>query len=403
MRKIPLTFVYPTDPLGPKVGGVEAFIKGCIKYSPDDFLCSFVGITSDPASRPPKQWQTIEVSGKSIRFFPLFHERNENKKTVIPLSLRFTYALKCAGLSFDDQVLLLNRIEPVIAIRKSAAPKIGVVHTDIEKQIAKNASEVLWSRFSAMYGSFERKVFPYFSYIYTVSMNSLNYFHSRYPEQSDKFAFLPTWVDPDVFSPGRITKDKTKAQCPYNELSRHVQKQWIVFAGRIQETKAPFRLIDTFKAYHDHHQKSVLIMIGEGNLRKQAQEYTQTLSIADDVVFLKNMNQNELAYFFRAADLFLLTSNYEGMPRCVLEALGSGTPVVTTDVGEVKRVVQNGFSGEVISGFEPTDIAEGIKKVLGNPHTYNQKNCLAAVSEFKPDSILIDLYEKVRILCNRHN
>ena len=73
-------------------------------------------------------------------------------------------------------------------------------------------------------------------------------------------------------------------------------------------------------------------------------------------------------------------------------------PVVTTDVGEVKRVVKNGYSGEVVKSFEPSAIAQALIKVLDNPNVYTPKNCNESVSEFTPQKVLEPVYDNIRKL-----
>ena len=82
----------------------------------------------------------------------------------------------------------------------------------------------------------------------------------------------------------------------------------------------------------------------------------------------------------------------------VLEALGCGLPVVLTDVGEVKRVVKNNFSGEVVNSFNPTDLAKGLQKVLNNPRIYTIKNCVSCILEYTPQKVLQPVYELYRKL-----
>ena len=96
----------------------------------------------------------------------------------------------------------------------------------------------------------------------------------------------------------------------------------------------------------------------------------------------------------------MLASNYEGMPISVLEALGCGLPVVSTRVGEVPRVVKNGFSGEIVEGFEAEAIAAGLKKVLEAPVAYSRENCLASIKDFVPATVLQPVFQKMRELCD---
>ncbi len=63
--------IYPMDLLGSKLGGIQTYIKNFIKYAPDDFDISFVGVSTKAAERPVGKWQRIELYSRQINFLPL--------------------------------------------------------------------------------------------------------------------------------------------------------------------------------------------------------------------------------------------------------------------------------------------------------------------------------------------
>jgi glycosyltransferase involved in cell wall biosynthesis len=393
--------MYPFDPFGPKIGGAETFIKGFIKFSPEDFDVEFIGISSNRQKHPPKKWTRSKLGNREFNFLPLFYEQDENKKTIIPMSLKFTLALKFSKIDVTNKVLLFNRIEPILLFRKTKYPKIVVIHNDIQKQIITEKSEVSWSKFPKLYFMFEHFIFISIDYIYSVNNNTLEFYESKYPEQIEKFSFLPTWVDKEIFFPTDEPKFTIRKKLHSVNKLLSIEKKWILFAGRLQEQKAPIRLIDTFNEYYKKDETACLIIMGEGNLRKSIEAHIRKLKIENKVFLLNNMNQKILASFYRASDVLLLTSHYEGMARCVLEALGCGLPVVSTNVGEVKRVVINDFSGEVVESFSPKIIAQSVEKVLSNPDIYSKDNCIKAVSEYTPQEVLKSVYEMLRRLYSK--
>lgn len=393
-----MLIIFPTDPLGPKVGGAEAFLKGVIKYAPEDFDIELIGISSDRIKRPPRRWIKLKLENREFNFLPLFFEKDENKKTKIPLSLRFTLALRLFPINISNKLLVFNRIEPAILYRSVKCPKVAIIHSDVQKQTEGGGSEVLWSRLPRLYFIFENLIITSMDHVYTVSNNTLGFYQSKYPKQKETFSFLSTWTDTDIFYP----KDEPKFSMRSNLLSLNkdlpIEEKWILFVGRLQKVKAPIRLIDTFMEYYRKDNAACLIIIGEGNLREAMKSYVKKMKIENKVFLLGNMGQETLALFYRASDVLLLTSNFEGMPMCVLEALSCGLPVVSTNVGEVKKVVESEFSGEIAESVSPECISKAVEKVLSNPDRYSKDSCIRAISQYTPQKVLKPLYETIRRL-----
>lgn len=394
MTDIKVIIIYPADPLGPNVGGIQTFIKGFIKYAPPHFNIDFIGITTDCEKRKPKEWVKLNIGGREFNFFPLFFERNINRKTIIPLTLRFTVSLKLANLNIEKGVLFFHRLEPAMLYDNNKLLKVIVVHNDIKKQILGKGSEVFWSKFSKLYLRFENSIFPFLDKIYTVNMNTLDFYRERYSQYREKFFFIPTWVDVDQF---RTDKSDNKSILREEIVEKYgaikTDFRWILFVGRLQEQKKPLRLIDVFAEFRSNNKSSCLIIAGEGNLRKVTEKYVRKLGIEKYVTFLGGVDQKDLVNIYRASDAMLLTSDFEGMPMSVLEALGCGLPVVTTDVGEVRRVVRNNISGEVVESFETGVIAQSLSKVIDNSKNYTVGNCVDSIGEYIPQKILKQLYK----------
>jgi len=82
----------------------------------------------------------------------------------------------------------------------------------------------------------------------------------------------------------------------------------------------------------------------------------------------------------------------------VLEALGSGVPVVATDVGEVRRVVLQGQSGLVVRERTPAALATAIIAALDQRAAYAGAPCAAAAAPYTPARVLEPVYENYRLL-----
>lgn len=387
-----VTICYPIDPFGPKVGGVETFLKGFIKYVPQSIHINFIGITTEPKLRL-RIWHKVQISGIEVSFYPVLYEKDENVKTAIPLTFRFVWQLILHRVVPENSVLLFNRFEPSLLFAIKKFPKIIFTHNDLKKQILSPDSEVLWSKIPRLYFMLEKMLFKNASHVCTVCQSTLDLYLEKYAAFKEKFTFVPTWVDTDVFDNSASSKSSLREKL-FPALDR-VNKKIILFVGRIQTQKAPLRLIDSFHCYLETNPEARMVIVGEGNLKNTMMEHAHQLKLEDKIILAGNVNQASLAEYYQAADVLLLTSNFEGMPRCTLEALACGLPVVTTHVGEVKRVVKNGNSGEVVESFDPLDLAQGLKKVIDNPQVYTKENCNNSVVEYSPQKVLAPVYEKV--------
>ncbi|GAM69584.1 alpha-1,4-N-acetylgalactosamine transferase PglH [Vibrio sp. JCM 19236] len=122
-----------------------------------------------------------------------------------------------------------------------------------------------------------------------------------------------------------------------HELSEeHVEHPWfdaqyntVVSLGRLSTQKDFGTLIKAFRTVYDADSTSRLLILGEGGLRGQLQELVDSLGLTD-VVSLHGFELNPYKYLARA-NVFVLSSIYEGFGNVIVEALALNVPVVSTD------------------------------------------------------------------------
>ncbi len=107
-------------------------------------------------------------------------------------------------------------------------------------------------------------------------------------------------------------------------------------------------------------------------LAKETVEFLNRKDVSLEVV--KDVPHDDIPYYFSAADALLLTSKWEGSPIVVKEALASGLPVVSVDVGDVKELTA-GVDGCYVTGSNAEQLAEALSKALSfEGRTYGIKN-----------------------------
>lgn len=137
----------------------------------------------------------------------------------------------------------------------------------------------------------------------------------------------------------------------------------IVFIGRIDPQKNLSHLLQAFARVHEKDPKTRLRLIGDGNVTEQMKELAMTLIISDVISFEGIRKDMENVY--AAADVVALSSEYEGMPNCLIEAIGCGIPIVSYDcpLGP-KEIVENNVNGYLVTYNNIDELAERLSEAL---------------------------------------
>lgn len=121
---------------------------------------------------------------------------------------------------------------------------------------------------------------------------------------------------------------------------------------------------------------SVLVMVGDGPDRVQAEEEAKRLGVDDGVFFLGKIEA--VAPLLAAADLFLLPSSNESFGLSALEALASGVPVVASRVGGIPEVVQDGVTGVLCGVGDVDGMARAATALLSDRSRWDTMSAAAA-------------------------
>ena len=109
-----------------------------------------------------------------------------------------------------------------------------------------------------------------------------------------------------------------------------------------------------------------LEIYGEGPLKDELQALIVSLG-AEDKIFLKGYT-NDIKSVMARASLFVLSSDFEGIPNVVLEAMAMGVPVITTDFagGGAHTLIDDGVSGVIVGAGDEKELASAIERVLSD-------------------------------------
>jgi exopolysaccharide biosynthesis WecB/TagA/CpsF family protein len=385
---------YPADPAGVVPGGIDTFIRGIIKWAPPELEFSLVGMTTDPAARPVGQWTRCRAGEREFDFFPVVAVADAGGRGRLPLSLRFTWGAwrHRHALRGDFDVFDFHRPEPGLLYLADARPKNEYFHQD-PKTIAGKASDNLWRRLPAMYERLEARAVRELASAWCVRESGVATLHERYPGLQGKLSFLPTWVDAQVFSPPAADERQALRLQFAQQFGISPAARWIIFVGRLDTQKNPALLVEAFAKVCERGLDSVLLLVGDGVLRSELKQQVQEAGLDDKVRFVGLRPQAAIARMLQAADLFAMSSAYEGMPMALLEALGCGTPAITTDVGEVRRVVTPGINGMVVRSPEAQAYADDLARALVGAPGWREA-AVAAVAQYQPAGVLAPVYQR---------
>ncbi|MGH2579015.1 MAG: glycosyltransferase family 4 protein, partial [Actinomycetota bacterium] len=326
-----------------------------LRWAPDDIDMSLIGMTTDGTAWPVGRWHVCNAGRHPFRFYPVLREVGAGVRTRIPLSLRFTLALKARKPLCEADVLEFHRLEPMLPFLFDGRPKNAFFHQDMAV-LHDAASDIRWKHVPWLYFGLERLLIPRLSSAFAVREEAVRVYRARYPRLASSIEFIPTWMDPEVFHPADAGQRPALRDDLLNELGFSASSRVLIYVGRWDSQKDPLRLLRAFRALLAEDRDIALVLVGDGVLRGELQAFVRSHGLDRRVALSGPRPQPGVADWLRAADLFVLSSAYEGMPMSVLEALGSGLPVATTDVGEVRRVVRPGVNGEIAGSRSVEDL-----------------------------------------------
>ena len=146
----------------------------------------------------------------------------------------------------------------------------------------------------------------------------------------------------------------------------------LLAVGRLVARKGHRTLLRAMPSILKQHPGARLVIVGRGHMRKTLMRQAKRLGVAHAVNIQPGMSFQDLAMHFRAADLVVYPSYYEGQGLIPLEALASGTPVVTVDQAPLTEMIDEEVGGLFACG-DHEDLARAVNHCLANPHERTQQ------------------------------
>jgi N-acetyl-alpha-D-glucosaminyl L-malate synthase BshA len=197
---------------------------------------------------------------------------------------------------------------------------------------------------------------------------------------------IPNFIDPVVYNRERYD-GSMRAQFDGNrKVLMHISNFRPV--KRVRDIVQVYARVNT-------QVPSVLVMVGDGPDRQEAEHEARQLGVEASVKFLGKIEQ--VAPLLASADLFLLPTNAESFGVSALEALASGTPVIGANVGGLPEVVKNGVTGVLCDVGDVDAMSRAAIELLTQPDRWNamsRAGVADARARFSMDDI-VGRYERL--------
>lgn len=164
----------------------------------------------------------------------------------------------------------------------------------------------------------------------------------------------------------------------------------VLAAGRLSTQKGFEYLIDAAEKVCKQRTDVFFFIAGKGKLKTKLANYIEKLDLQKRVIMLGF--HNELGSLLKGADVFVLSSLYEGMPNVVMEAMMNKVPVVATNVNGVNELFIDPRMGYVVPPADADSLARAIVECIERPNPQMAENAYQRiVSEFSVHRMVMNL------------
>ena len=227
--------------------------------------------------------------------------------------------------------------------------------------------------------------------------NSKNVLVNHFNRNKDEIKTVYIGVDENKYDPSKYNKEELKQKY---ELPK--DKYIIGYICRISEQKRPFLLLEIAKKLKQTRDDFVILVVGDGNLLNKMKSVANKYKLTNNMIFLGRTNKTDEIYSI--SDLTINCSIKEGLALTAYESLAMGIPVVSSDVGGQKELIDE-TTGVIVpcmqkeeditdcnySEEEVQNYIDAINKVLKNLKSY-KANCRKRIlNGFTIDQMVIKM------------
>jgi spore coat protein SA len=270
-----------------------------------------------------------------------------------------SYGIRLAKLLHDDDLVVIHNEPNLLFFINHNPNQTLILHMHNEHLTMK------------MLRPFYRRALKKVSLIICVSDFIRQSAIQCFPEYADKFVVVFNATNPNIFKPyGHDAIEQTK-----EIINVEPNHSYLLYVGRLTEVKGVHILIAAFEALLKRHANARLIIAGSSFFEGASKTaYEQTLvnlakPISNKIIFTGFIPHEKLKYLYSVADIVVLPSIWhDPCPLVVLEAMSSGTCIVSSSVGGIPEVLKDGLNGLLVEANNVPALTEALIHVLENQH-----------------------------------
>jgi len=380
--------VYALDPESPGEGGGVRYVINLLKFLMRNKI--------DVALLGMKKNSGRLANKSNLEFIPIIE--NEEAWWAFFLGL----FVRVPSLRFPDQTIIhVHRTYfalPFILFKKKH-PIICTLHMkplEFVKQEYPKCYGILKPLYELIDSFCLRRIHRFVA----VNEDVKNAYEACFPFIKGKIAIIKgTGIDTTIFRSISRNRIREKRKISPDE-------KIILFVGRLEKIKNIDYLIRVMMILHRKNENVRLFIVGKGSEEVRLREFVRSIGLNDKIHFLGEVAEVELADIYNCCDAFALCSLSESSPTVVREAIACGLPVVTLNVGDVKKIAENMNLIKIVENHDEEDFADSLIEAINmdweKREKLRTKASEFAAKEFGFEKIAIQYVEEYRdVIKNR--
>jgi glycosyltransferase involved in cell wall biosynthesis len=234
--------------------------------------------------------------------------------------------------------------------------------------------------------------------------------HNEIYEMSDKYVFLCSGLAEEYKRISGNRDKENKLAFIYNaieykkfDINFSKKQKEVLWVGRVAEFhKRVFYILKIWKTLEDSGKYSNwhLTIVGNGEDLPSVKEYAQKLHLGN--ISFEGFQKPEK--YYRRASVFLMTSEFEGLPMTLIESQSFGcVPVAMDSFASVRDIIDNGQNGFIVPNNDLNAFAEKVCQLMGNASLREDmaRNGMESVKKFSVENIVDKWEELFKSMCNK--